>query len=65
MTVMKIARRVKDGEKILITDETHGHYVDDTGEIYKPDEIEFIGYRVQGTSSNPRNVYRRLITRRR
>ena len=64
MTVMKIARRVKDGKKILITDETHGHYVDDTGEIYKPDEIEFILPRVQGTSANPRNVYR-LITRRR
>lgn len=51
---MKLARRVKDGEKILITDETHGHYVDDKGEIYKPDEIEFIRHRIQGTSSKPK-----------
>lgn len=41
MRVMRHAIVTTTRKRVLITDETHAWYIDEDGNIYKPQEIDF------------------------
>ena len=42
MRVMRHAIVTATSKRVLITDETHVWYIDEDGNIYKPQEIDFL-----------------------
>ena len=42
MRVMRYATVIATGQRVMITDETHAWYIDENGNIYKPQEIDFL-----------------------